>query len=445
MKNWPFLYKFLKAYSAIGHRLFYRRIVVNNAQNVPPDGPVIFAPNHQNALMDALAVIFTQKRQAVFLARADIFKNPIQAWFLRKVKILPIYRMRDGADSLQQNEEIFRQCAGILEHNGSISLFPETTHTGKRRLQPLKKGIPRIAFLTEEKNHFKLGIKIVPVGIYYSQYENFFTILQVNYGKAINVSSLEQEYLANPKKAMLLLRDMMTESLLPLMIDIRKQEYYHFYENIRDIYDHKYLSDNSMSVNQNNKFLADKKIAAVIDNLPENENDDLRQLVLMTAEYSEGLKKIGLRDWIFDQPQYSLSSLLFQSLSLLLLTPFILYGVICNQFPVYLSERNAGKIKDHQFRSSVKFVMSLIIFPVYYLILIFAISFFTGSVWFYLAFIASLPLSGRLVFYHFIWYRKLMSKFRFYFLMKKQDEQLLKLRSMRISIINRMDQLVRRS
>ena len=44
-------------------------------ENINPDDHLIFAPNHQNALMDALAVLFTTKGQPVFLARADIFKR----------------------------------------------------------------------------------------------------------------------------------------------------------------------------------------------------------------------------------------------------------------------------------------------------------------------------------------------------------------------------------
>ena len=44
-------------------------------ENINPDDHLIFAPNHQNALMDALAVLFTHKGQPVFLARADIFKK----------------------------------------------------------------------------------------------------------------------------------------------------------------------------------------------------------------------------------------------------------------------------------------------------------------------------------------------------------------------------------
>ena len=53
-----FKYKMLYAYVSVLHRLFYRRLTVIGYEKIPPNTPLIFAPNHQNALMDALAVLF---------------------------------------------------------------------------------------------------------------------------------------------------------------------------------------------------------------------------------------------------------------------------------------------------------------------------------------------------------------------------------------------------
>ena len=58
-------------------RLFYKRIIVEGKEHIPVGCPVIFAPNHQNALMDPLVVHFAARMQTVFLARADIFRIPI--------------------------------------------------------------------------------------------------------------------------------------------------------------------------------------------------------------------------------------------------------------------------------------------------------------------------------------------------------------------------------
>ena len=101
-------YALVKTVTGFWHNnIFYRRIIVLGRENINPDDHLIFAPNHQNALMDALAVLFTSRDRIVFLARADIFKKKLLASILYFLKILPVYRIRDGFSSLKGNDEIF--------------------------------------------------------------------------------------------------------------------------------------------------------------------------------------------------------------------------------------------------------------------------------------------------------------------------------------------------
>ena len=73
-------YALLKSVAGFWHNnVFYRKVIVMGQENINPDDHLIFAPNHQNALMDALAVLFTHNGQPVFLARADIFRKKLMA------------------------------------------------------------------------------------------------------------------------------------------------------------------------------------------------------------------------------------------------------------------------------------------------------------------------------------------------------------------------------
>ena len=87
----------------------YFRTKVHNFKNVPKDDIIIYAPNHQNALMDALAILATVHTEPVFLARADIFKKKMIEKILTFLRILPIYRIRDGKESLGNNDAIFQK------------------------------------------------------------------------------------------------------------------------------------------------------------------------------------------------------------------------------------------------------------------------------------------------------------------------------------------------
>ncbi len=103
-------YAVLKSILKIWHNnFFYRRVIVLGRDNIDPNDNLIFAPNHQNALMDALAVLFTLKGQPVFLARADIFKKRFIASILYSFKLLPVYRIRDGFGTLKENDDISKK------------------------------------------------------------------------------------------------------------------------------------------------------------------------------------------------------------------------------------------------------------------------------------------------------------------------------------------------
>jgi 1-acyl-sn-glycerol-3-phosphate acyltransferase len=171
-------YSIIKSIARIVFYLFYRKIHISGKENIPEGGSIIFAANHQNALMDALAVIFTNQYQPVYLARADIFKNPFIARILGVFKMMPVYRFRDGMDTMGQNHDTFESTSRVLGSGGCIGIMPEGNHGDQKRLRVLKKGIFRIAFKAGE-NGSSADIKIVPVGLDYSKPAGFYEELIV--------------------------------------------------------------------------------------------------------------------------------------------------------------------------------------------------------------------------------------------------------------------------
>ncbi|MDD5184822.1 MAG: 1-acyl-sn-glycerol-3-phosphate acyltransferase, partial [Paludibacter sp.] len=125
--NYPFIVRLLKKYVIFTFKRFYSEYIVVGRENIPTDCPVILAPTHLNALMDALAVhsISPENQTVTFLARSDIFKNKIVAWFLTGIKIMPAFRMRDGMENLGKNNDIFERCVEVLHNNNAIGIMPE--------------------------------------------------------------------------------------------------------------------------------------------------------------------------------------------------------------------------------------------------------------------------------------------------------------------------------
>tara|TARA_R110002073_G_scaffold40547_1_gene114862 strand:+ start:65878 stop:66915 length:1038 start_codon:yes stop_codon:yes gene_type:complete len=180
-------YHIVKLYIKTGLFFFYKKIEVRGTEHIPVKGAVLFVSNHKNALIDPLLIATTNKRNIHFLTRASAFKIGIVKWILSTVNMLPIYRLRDGKETLAKNEVIFNKCYKILGKQQSLLIFPEGTHDIRRLVRPLSKGFTRITFgaLAHTPG---LALNIIPVGLNYTKAEIFGERVSIIYGKAIAVN-----------------------------------------------------------------------------------------------------------------------------------------------------------------------------------------------------------------------------------------------------------------
>ncbi|MBN2863733.1 MAG: 1-acyl-sn-glycerol-3-phosphate acyltransferase, partial [Bacteroidales bacterium] len=225
------------------NNVFYRKVIVLGRNSLNFNDHLIFAPNHQNALMDALAVVFTLNRQPVFLTRADVFKNKIVASILYYLKMLPVYRIRDGYSTLKENDEIFNNTIKVIRNKNGLVILPEGNHAGFRRLRQLKKGICRVAFQADEASGFNLKIKIIPVGLEFSHYTRYRQVLTVVYGKPVEVSEYHDLYRKSPEIALNELRKKLSSEMQKVMVHIESEEDYEAIDELRSLINGPYSDD----------------------------------------------------------------------------------------------------------------------------------------------------------------------------------------------------------
>ena len=381
--------------------LTHKRIVVTGREHIPAGKPIIFAANHQNALMDPLALSCTNPLQTLWLARADIFKNKLARPALKFMKMLPIYRIRDGKENLSNNEEVFNQVTQVLENRQSIALFPEAAHSGKRQMLVHRKAIPRIALEAEAKNNFTLELQIVPVGIYYDHYWNFNRTLVVQYGKPIGIDGYRERYAENGQNAMLSLRDEIREGLLPLTMQINSVEHYVVYEQIRMLAGEERtqsLTPGRQAVLEIFKY--EQWLMERVELLEQKDSVKFEALITATTAFAGNCKNAGLTGEKLAEACHTTGTILILKVLFALVTlPLLAFGLLFSFLPYYLPRiLLRRKVKDPAFLSTFFFVPGLLIFPLFYLAESALVAWATHSLSMAGALFVTLPFAGKLAY-----------------------------------------------
>ena len=417
-------YALLKTIAGFWHNnVFYRRVIVLGRENIVPDQHLIFAPNHQNALMDALAVLFTHRGQPVFLARADIFKKKTIASILYFLKILPVYRIRDGFSNLKGNDEIFTKTIDVLRNNNGLVILPEGNHEGFRRLRQLKKGICRIAFQSEEATEFNLNIKLIPVGLEYSNYNRVRQVLTVVYGKPVDVSEFHELYRESPERALNELRARLSEKMKMNMVHIESEEDYEAIDELRSMINGKYSDDIRFP-----KLFRDRILINKLNKLKSSDPVLYSKICDLSLYVKKKAKELNTNYRLLEKKKHPLGWLIAGMIGLIASFPLFIYGNMFNLVFLEVPNLQIKKIRDVQFHSSVRYGLSLalafILMPLY-LILLFI---FLSPWWLALAIFLTIPLSGLFAWNYYLAFRRITGGFRIrkYFRKKNGEFTILK-------------------
>jgi 1-acyl-sn-glycerol-3-phosphate acyltransferase len=356
--------------------------------------------------MDALAVLFTHKGQPVFLARADIFKKKAIAAVLYFLKILPVYRIRDGYASLKENDEIFSKTIDVIKHKNGLVILPEGNHEGFRRLRQLKKGICRVAFQADEAENNQLKIKIIPVGIEYSHYIRYRQVLTVVYGKPIEVSEYHEFYKKNPDRALVELKNRLSDEIKKLMVHISEEDY-EAIDELRSIVNGKF----SDSIKEP-KLFRDINLIVRLNELKNRDYNQYKKVCSLSLSVKEKANKFALDYRFLEKKRHSLISLLAGCALLVITFPLFLFGNIFNAIFMGIPVWQTGKIKDPQFVSSVRFGYSAALGLLLLLPTIILTLFLFTSWWAELLFFISLPISGLAAWAYYLLFRRIRGGFK---------------------------------
>src|SRR3954465_4220670 len=177
-------------------RTFFRRIEIVGWENVPR-GPVIFAVNHPNGLIDPLFLLCFVPRPVSFLAKAPLFRMPLIGWFARGLEAIPVYRTQDNY-ATSQNRETFAAARALLMRGGAIAIFPEGITHSEPRLKELKTGAARIALGCSAAEC--PDVVIIPTAIFYTSKQSFRSNALLYFGASIPVVPVPVDAAGEPPR-----------------------------------------------------------------------------------------------------------------------------------------------------------------------------------------------------------------------------------------------------
>jgi 1-acyl-sn-glycerol-3-phosphate acyltransferase len=358
------IYSFLRHYVDLALKLSYRNIKYVGRERLPKDGAIIFAPNHTNALMDAMVILAMDHRPKVYVARADIFRNPRIAKILKFFKIMPIMRMRDGIDEVRKNNETIEKAVDVLRDKVPFCIFPEGTHQAKYSSLPLSKGIFRIAFQAQELMP-DMPLYIVPVGLRYGNFFRFRSTARVQIGEPINVGEFVKEHATlTPAEQMNTLKELLDERMKKSIFYIPNDENYDaIYEICAAVVKqqtelHRQKGENRLDAH----FRVNRITVAQVTEMMQNEPEKAAELLKLgnEAQQLRKSKRISLAS----------VSVRFPILSRIIKTLFVLFSLPYSIPASLLTLPMTGvcamifkRIKDYSFCNSIRFVVNLVLWP----------------------------------------------------------------------------------
>ena len=130
-------YKIIKPLLAFLVYFLVRPKIVGK-ENIPKEGPVVFAGNHTKWLDPIMLCAIVKKRQVHFLAKIELFKGPISI-ITRGMGAIPVNRKIHDKKALQTS-------ITLLKEGLCIGVFPEgTINRTKNLIMPFKIGAVKMS------------------------------------------------------------------------------------------------------------------------------------------------------------------------------------------------------------------------------------------------------------------------------------------------------------
>src|SRR2546423_11283750 len=351
-------------------RVSFRRIKVTGRDHVPPEDAVIFVLNHPNALVDPAFLLCLAPRRLAFIAKTPLFRTPVIGYIVRALDSLPAYRRQDEGKDVSRNVETFAAARELLARGIAIGICPEGVSHNEPRLKPLKTGAARIALATASTGGLK--VKIVPVGLYYTDKTSFRRSALLHFAEAIDVPRIDLDPDGTPPRtAVRELSNRVEEAMREVMLHAEQEEALGLIDRAEKIFsaaevdepDEEQRLDRSLKLRQ--RFLEGYSF------YHQYEPRRLDDIEVRISRFEEELKQARLDPADLSLPptaSHTILHLLAQVFTCVVLAPFAAVGTVFH-YPAYrlAGYLSRGLSREHDVLSTFKIISAMLLFPLTWL------------------------------------------------------------------------------
>jgi hypothetical protein len=293
---------------------------------------------------------------------------PVIGYLVRALDSLPAYRRQDEGQDTSRNIETFIAARQLLARGITIGICPEGVSHNEPRLKPLKTGAARIALAAASSGE-ALDLKIVPVGLYYTEKTTFRSSALLYFAEGLPVKPVTLEPDGTPpREAVRELSAQIERALREVMLHAEQEEALSLIGRAEQIFSAAEVGEHNeeqrleRSLELRQRFLAG--YAFYRSHSPRR--IDAIEARILRFEYE--MKEAGIDPGDLSLPPtaaHTIFKLLAQILACVLLAPFALFGTIVH-YPAYrlagyLSLRLARQEQDVV--STFKIISAMLFFP----------------------------------------------------------------------------------
>jgi len=344
---------------------FFRRVDVAGEAHVPAEGPVIFAGNHPNALMDGWILTAKCGRWPLhFLANAKLWDYRFLGPLLDATGAVPVYRREEHKGEVD-NESAFERLYEVIESGNCVGVFPEGVSHVESQLMKLKTGTARIALAVAARG--KTTVSIIPCGLNYIHRHRFRSQVLIEFGDPIVIDDdWTEKYRENEYDTVRELTALLANALLAVTLNAPDWSTLRFIQTARRLYKPKTAQLSPSEYVELNRRFVDQYVLTSDD----PEMQAFRQDI---EDYQARLDMLGIKDHQLRKPMslgQSFRKLSLRFITMLVFLPLAIPGALLN-LPVgwiaaVVGERFSYEKDDI---ATLKVIATMLLLPAVYVVI----------------------------------------------------------------------------